>query len=322
MLDLKVFGESEFVAGVAERVDQMSGTGQVRVVAAARPGRSLLQANVAHDAVDHVLDELERLAVPTADVSLARVELVGQLADRRKGSDLVWADVVGVAGNNARLVGRYLAFMAVAGIVGGYGVVDRNPLLIVGAMAVSPDLLPIVATAVGVVGRDRLLVRRSLLTLVAGLAVAGIFAAVMTFLLDHLGTLPAGFNIHDTVLRGMADVSDETIVVALFAGVAGMLAIETRASAGVGVAISVTTLPAVAYFGVALGLGEAREATGALAVLTVNVLFLVVGAAGTLTLQRRAGPGTTRRDALTNSGGGRRPRGPSSPAPRARRRRG
>ena len=59
-------------------------------------------------------------------------------------------------------------------------------------------------------------------------------------------------------------MSDETIVVALFAGVAGMLAVETRASAGVGVAISVTTLPAVAYFGVALGLGEAREATGAL----------------------------------------------------------
>ena len=90
-------------------------------------------------------------------------------------------------------------------------------------------------------------------------------------------------------------MSDETIVVALFAGVAGMLAVETRASAGVGVAISVTTLPAVAYFGVALGLGEAREATGALLVLAVNVLFLVVGAAGTLALQRRRGRGTTRR---------------------------
>jgi len=85
----------------------------------------------------------------------------------------------------------------------------------------------------------------------------------------------------------MADVSDETIVVALFAGVAGTLAIDTRASAGVGVAISVTTIPAAAYFGIALGLGEARQATGALAVLSLNVLFLVIGAAGTLLLQRR-----------------------------------
>jgi uncharacterized hydrophobic protein (TIGR00271 family) len=287
MLDLRVFGESEFVARVAALVDQMPGTAQVRVIVAARPGSSVLQADVAHDAVDDVLDELDRLAVPAADISMARVELVGQLGGRRKDTSLVWADVVGVAGTNARLVGRYLAFMAVAGAIGCYGVTDRNPLLIVGAMAVSPDLLPIAATAVGVVGRDLRLTSRALLTLAVGLAVAGLFAALLTLLLDHFDLLPTGFSIHDTVLRGMAQVSDETIVVALFAGVAAMLAVETRASAGVGVAISVTTLPAVAYFGVALGLGEAREATGALAVLGLNVLFLLVGAAGTLALQRR-----------------------------------
>jgi uncharacterized hydrophobic protein (TIGR00271 family) len=154
-------------------------------------------------------------------------------------------------------------------------------------MAVSPDLLPIAATAVGLVGRDARLSSRALLTLVVGLAVAGLFAALITLLLDQLDLVPTGFNIHDAVLRGMADVSNETIVVALVAGVAGMLAVETRASAGVGVAISVTTLPAVAFFGVALGLGEAGEATGALAVLAVNVLFLLIGAAGTLALQRR-----------------------------------
>jgi uncharacterized hydrophobic protein (TIGR00271 family) len=287
MLDLKVFGESGVMTRVAARLDAITGTAQVRVVDAARPGSSVVRADVAHDSVDDVLDELERLAVPAADVSLARVELVGQLAGRKADTSLVWADVVGVAGSNARLVGQYLAFMAVAGVIGCYGVVDRNPILIVGAMAVSPDLLPITAIAVGVIGHDLKLALRAFLTLVAGLAVAGIFAALFALLQDQLDLLPAGFNIHDTVLRGMADVSDETIVVALFAGVAGMLAIETRASAGVGVAISVTTIPAAAYFGIALGLGEAREATGALAVLSLNVLFLVIGAAVTLLLQRR-----------------------------------
>jgi hypothetical protein len=38
-------------------------------------------------------------------------------------------------GSNARLVGQYIAFMVVAGVIGCYGVVDRNPILIVGAMA-------------------------------------------------------------------------------------------------------------------------------------------------------------------------------------------
>jgi uncharacterized hydrophobic protein (TIGR00271 family) len=287
MLDLKVFGESGAMARVAARLDAIGGTAQVRVVDATRPGSSVVRADVAHDSVDDVLDELERLDVPPADVSMARVELVGQVAGRRAETSLVWADMVGVAGSNAQLVGRYLAFMAVAGVVGCYGVVDRNPVLIVGAMAISPDLLPITAIAVGVAGRDLKLAWRALMTLVAGLGVAGIFAAPLTLLQDQLDLLPARFSIHDTVLQGMATVSDETIVVALFAGVAGMLAIETRASAGVGVGISVTTIPAVAYFGVALGLGEAREATGALAVLSLNVLFLVIGAAGTLLLQRR-----------------------------------
>jgi uncharacterized hydrophobic protein (TIGR00271 family) len=287
MLDLKVSGESADMARVAARLDAITGTAQVCVLDTVRPGRSVVRADVAHDSVDEVLDELELLAVPARSISIARIELVGQLAGRKADTSLVWADVVGVAGTNARLVGRYLAFMVVAGVVGCYGVIDRNPMLIVGAMAVSPDLLPIAAIAVGAVGRDRGLAGRALLTLVVGLAVAGIVAALLTLLQNELDLIPASFDIDNTVLQSLATVGDETIVVALFAGIAGMLAIETRASAGVGVAISVTTIPAAAYFGIALGLGQAGEATGALAVLAVNVLCLIIGAAGTLLVQRR-----------------------------------
>jgi Domain of unknown function (DUF389) len=59
--------------------------------------------------------------------------------------------------------------------------------------------------------------------------------------------------------------------VAFAAGIAGMLAVETRASAGVGVAISVTTIPAAAFLGVAAGIGELSKSLSALAVLGVNV---------------------------------------------------
>jgi Domain of unknown function (DUF389) len=75
-------------------------------------------------------------------------------------------------------------------------------------------------------------------------------------------------------------------VVALAAGVAGMLALETRASAGVGVAVSVTTIPAAAYLGVAVGLGRTGNALGALGVLGANVAMMVIAASGTLVLQR------------------------------------
>ena len=66
------------------------------------------------------------------------------------------------------------------------------------------------------------------------------------------------------------------MLIALAAGIAAMLSFETRASAAVGVAISVTTMPASAYLGVALGAGGAGEALGALVVLAINVVLLIV----------------------------------------------
>ena len=85
----------------------------------------------------------------------------------------------------------------------------------------------------------------------------------------------------------MTSVNATTAGVAAAAGVAGMLALETRASAGVGVAISVTTIPAAAYLGVAAGVGELDKVPGALAVLAVNVVMISVGGAGTLLTRRR-----------------------------------
>jgi Domain of unknown function (DUF389) len=109
---------------------------------------------------------------------------------------------------------------------------------------------------------------------------------VSAFAQETFDVIPSDFSIEATgVLGGLTTVSNETIAVALVAGVAGMLALETRASSGVGVGISVTTIPAAAYLGVAVGLREFDEVLGALGVLSANVSMMVVGAVGTLALQ-------------------------------------
>jgi hypothetical protein len=121
---------------------------------------------------------------------------------------------------------------------------------------------------------------------VIGMAFASAAAAVSALAQNAFDRIPSSFNIDSTVLGSLASVNNETIVVALAAGVAGMLALETRASSGVGVAVSVTTIPAAAYLGVATGLGETSEAFGALGVLGANVVMLVIAASATLVLQR------------------------------------
>jgi uncharacterized hydrophobic protein (TIGR00271 family) len=166
-------------------------------------------------------------------------------------------------------------------------VIEANQILIVGAMAVSPDLLPITAACVGLVSRRGRLVARALVTLVVGMAATCLSATGITLFLDLFGLMPSNFEVGESALSGLTTVNSSTIGVALAAGVAGMLALETRASAAVGVAISVTTIPAAAYLGVAAGVGEADKALGALAVLGVNVSMLLLAGTLTLLIQRR-----------------------------------
>jgi uncharacterized membrane protein len=147
---------------------------------------------------------------------------------------------------------------------------------------VSPDLLPLTAAAVAIVSRRPRLFGRAVGTLLPGLAAAVATAWVVTLFLRAFGIVAVDADIHSGVAYGLAHVSVTTVCVALAAGVAAMLSFETRANFAVGVAISVTTIPAAAYVGVAAGLGEWSGALGALAVLGVNLGVLLM--AGTLTL--------------------------------------
>jgi uncharacterized hydrophobic protein (TIGR00271 family) len=199
---------------------------------------------------------------------------------------VVWADLLDQAHVNARPLARYLVLMAVAGVIAGFGVIYRNGILVVGAMAISPDMLPITATCTALVLGRRRLAGRALATLVLGLVMTCVVAGVMTAALNAISALPQDFDVSAAALRGLETVNVSTPLVALAAAVASILALETRASAAVGVAISVTTIPASAYLGVAAGVGEASKAGGALLVLGVNVVMLIAGGCATLLVQR------------------------------------
>ena len=285
MLHLRVFGAAPVMERVAESVAALPGAQHVtRTDAGNGAGDALVTADVDPDAADQALQALSALGVPADDVWLLRLEGLqpGRRGRRPAGSAVVWADLLGQAGEHARPVARFLTLMATAGVIAAYGVIYSNGILIVGAMAVSPDFLPLASACIGLVARRRRLVGRALWTLAAGLATAGVVAAALTALLNVTDLLPSNFKVGENGLAGLTTVNDSTFVVAFAAGIAGILALETRASAAVGVAISVTTIPASAYLGVAAGLGEIGKASGALAVLATNVAMLMVG--GSLTL--------------------------------------
>jgi uncharacterized hydrophobic protein (TIGR00271 family) len=286
MLQLRVYGRAPAMETVAERLAGVDGAAHItRADTGIGTGHTLVTADLGPGAADAALRTVDALGIPAEDATLVRLEEI-QHGPLRRETLVVWADLLGRAGRNARPVARYLVFMAVAGVIAAYGVINANGILIVGAMAVSPDLLPITAACVGIAVRRPRLATRAVWTLVAGLGAAGAVAGVLTALLDLLGWLPASFKVGEGALLGLTEVNDSTVIVAFAAGIAAMLAQETRASSAVGVAISVTTIPASAYLGVAAGVGEISEATGALLVLTVNVVSLIAGGTFTLLVQR------------------------------------
>ena len=284
MLQLRVHGATASLVAVGHGLAGGDAVRGIAIVDAVHPGHSVLTAEVRPDAADRVLAAIADRGVPGDDVTLVRLDDVGP---RHAVGRLIWADVLGQATLNARPVARYLAFMVAAGVIAAFGVIEVNQILIVGAMAISPDLLPVTAACAAVVARRWSLAGEALLTLTAGLTAACVTGAALTAGLAAVGALPANFVVGEAALSGLTTVTVATCGVALAAGVAGMLAVETRAGAAVGVGISITTIPAAAYLGVAAGEGEIEKVLGTLAMLGVNIGMLLLGGISTLLVQRR-----------------------------------
>jgi uncharacterized membrane protein len=115
--------------------------------------------------------------------------------------------------------------------------------------------------------------------------VASVAACIVTLLLRAGGYPPANGSLGDGGLGVLPTVNVATILVAFFAGIAGILAFETRSSSAVGVAISITTIPAAAFIGAAVAVHD-PDVSGAVAVLAANVTLLLVAGSLTLFLQR------------------------------------
>ncbi len=252
--------------------------------------QTVFVADVEPSAADELVEAIEELGIGIDDYVLTRVDVVApqrlHLTGHRSIDGLAWVEVMGAARANSWPLARYIALINVAAVIAALGVIVSNGILIVGAMAVSPDLLPICATCVGLVAGRRRLALRAFATLTLGMVLVVATAAVLSLLLKWAAFLPAGFQVEHSSLHTLAHLDYSTVLVAAAAGIAAMISFESGAAAAVGVAISVTTIPASAYLGVAIGGGGIDNALGAVAVLAVNVALLIATGSLTLLVQR------------------------------------
>ena len=295
MLTLQVYAARATVPDVVTLLLRQSGVDHVVLAGATADGYAeLVTADVAAQAVDAVLPVLVAAGVSGEEITVLHTDGSRPLAAAHpgdlpswSGGSLAWADIAATSRQYARAVPQYLVYMVCAGIIAAFGVLARNSILIVGAMAISPDLWPLCATCIGTVTRRGRLAGRAFAALIIGLAAAGLAAYLITVPLRWAGYGPTTGDLADGGLGVLPTVNVVTVVVAFVAGIAGILAFETRSSSAVGVAISITTIPAAAFAGSAAAVTDWAGATAALAVLAVNIVMLLTAGTITLLIQRR-----------------------------------
>ncbi len=294
MLRLNAFAPPDQVLAIRDALGALPGVRHVATGAPTLEGLVSLSAEVDPVTADDAIDLLSRFDLDWRDVTVSRASAIRPLGWHHRGpatgaDEHVWAEVVGKADENSQLARIYLLNMTAAGVVAGVGVLTGSSILVVGAMAISPDLLPISASAIGLVDRRWHMAARAGRALAVGLAASAAAACAATLVLRLFGRIPENLALADTVLGpSLTKLGPGSILVAIAAGVAGMMAFERAAGAAVGVAISVTTIPAAAYVGDAIALGRTTPSGGALAVLATNVVVIVAASTATLWFQQRS----------------------------------
>lgn len=295
MLHLRLIVPTGRTDEVTDLLERTVGTAHLVVLpgVARDPVGDVVLCDVAREAGDELIGALRELGVDTygsitvenMDLTLsARAERAEEDAPGEGADAVLWEELSEATHEESTFSVTYVAFLAVATMLAACGVMLDNAILIVGAMAVGPEFGPLAGISTALVQRAPRLVWRSLLALVGGFAVAMVLTAGFAWLMDLFGLFDRGMVEADRPNTAFVWQPDwMSFVVAFLAGIAGTLSLTSaKSGALIGVAISVTTVPAAANAAVAFSYSDYRQMTGSTQQLLANLGGIVL--AGTLTL--------------------------------------
>ena len=148
--------------------------------AALSPAGDLVLADVTREVGTSVLRDLDALgiredgsiAIDDADTVLSNSAIQAERdSPGAPGDAVVWQAVVAQVEQDVAPSWSFHVFLIMATIIAGIAVVLDSPILVIGAMVVSPDFSPVAAASVGLVRRRWGLVRRALATARVGIRV-------------------------------------------------------------------------------------------------------------------------------------------------------
>lgn len=284
------------VTGVL-RADEAVSSIAVFPGAAVRPVGDVIEADLAREAANDIIEDLRALGVPevgTIHVEpirtwMSRDGLAAQdLAPGSPADSVVWAEVTQQAYDEAELNWSFVSFMSLATLLAGVAIIIDSPILVIGAMVLGPEFTAIAALGVALVRRRPNLFFQAGRTLVGGFLIAMAVTTLVT-----LGGRVFGW-VHAADITGPRPGTDFiytpdrwSFVVAVIAAAAGVLSLTSSRVGGLsGVFISVTTIPAAANVSVGLAFGATHEILGSSLQLLLNITGMTVAGWVILALQQ------------------------------------
>ncbi|WP_405991454.1 DUF389 domain-containing protein [Streptomyces sp. NBC_00986] len=310
MLHLRLITPADRTDDVVRLIETTVGTAHLVVLtsAARNPSGDVVMCDVAREAGDELIGALRQLGLDrTGSIAVENIDLsLSERADQAEddapgeGADAVlWEHLADATHEESTLTVTYVAFLTVATMLAACGVMLDNAILIVGAMAVGPEFGPLAGISTALVRKAPQLVWRSLWALLAGFAAAMVLTVGFSWLLDAFGLFEKSMvqaARPNTAFIWKPDWM--SFVVAFLAGIAGTLSLTSaKSGALIGVAISVTTVPAAANAAVAFSYRDYSQTWGSTWQLLANLGGIVL--AGTLTLLAQKWFWTTQRKRTT-----------------------
>ena len=261
------------------------------------PPGDLVECDVARELAGEIIGRLKALGLhesggilvttPTS-TPFAAARRLERVAPGDPDDAVVWDAVIEQCYAASRPTVSYYLFFVLATLLASIAVITDSAVLVVGAMVVGPEFGTVAAIATGLVLGRFGLSGKALRLLVSGVVVSVVVVALLSLVAGLTGLITADMVTRPRPQTGFIWHPDRwSFIVALIAGAAGVLAMTTaRANAMVGVFISVTTIPAVGNFALALGVWAPSEIRGSAAQLGVNIGGMVVAGMAVVVLQR------------------------------------
>ena len=242
-----------------------------------------IREGVEQTLMDNVQSALEgvngwRISILPIEATAPKLE-EAKPGKQQKSTQATREEIYSDVASGARLDRNFFIMVVLSTIVAAIGLNSNGVAAVIGAMVIAPLLGPVLGFSMGAALGDFALLKRSSVTLAAGIGTALACSLLLSFVLP--------IDLDSRELMSRAEVRLDGLALAMAAGGAAALSLtRSQASTLVGVMVAAALLPPGAAVGLFMGAGEWPLAMRACLLLALNVAALILSALIVFRLRR------------------------------------